>query len=120
MPSKQQWQIIVASMISFTETASNKIQRLLKQRGGAGIRLGVKTTGCSGLAYVLEYIDTCTDDPTTINYAQPNFAVIVDKRHEVYLLGMTIDYVRQGLNEGFEFRNPNERDRCGCGESFRV
>lgn len=107
-------------MISVTETATNKIQRLLKQRGGVGIRLGVRTTGCSGLAYVLEYVDTYTDDETTINYAHPDFVVIVDKKHEVYLNGMTVDYVRQGLNEGFEFRNPNERDRCGCGESFRV
>jgi iron-sulfur cluster assembly protein len=107
-------------MISVTDTATSKIQRLLKQRGGMGIRLGVKTTGCSGLAYVLEYVDTYTDDQTTINYAQPDFVILVDKRHEVYLSGMTIDYVRQGLNEGFEFRNPNERDRCGCGESFRV
>jgi len=107
-------------MISLTETANKKIQQLLKKRGGAGIRLGVKTTGCSGLAYVLEYIDTYTDDSNIINYAQPNFVILVDKRHEVYLSGMTIDYVRRGLNEGFEFCNPNERDRCGCGESFRV
>jgi iron-sulfur cluster assembly protein len=107
-------------MISLTETATKKIQQLLKKRGGVGIRLGVKTTGCSGLAYVLEYIDNYTGDDTTINYAQPNFSVVIDKRHEVYLSGMTVDYVRQGLNEGFEFRNPNERDRCGCGESFRV
>ena len=107
-------------MISLTETANKKIQQLLKKRGGAGIRLGVKTTGCSGLAYVLEYIDTYTDDKNIINYAQPNFVIIVDKKHEVYLSGMTIDYVRQGLNEGFEFLNPNERDRCGCGISFRV
>jgi iron-sulfur cluster assembly protein len=107
-------------MILLTETANKKIQQLLKKRGGAGIRLGVKTTGCSGLAYVLEYIDTYTDDKNIINYAQPNFVIIVDKKHEVYLSGMTIDYVRQGLNEGFEFLNPNERDRCGCGESFRV
>ena len=107
-------------MILLTETANKKIQQLLKKRGGVGIRLGVKTTGCSGLAYMLEYIDTYTDDSSIINYAQPNFVIIVDKKHEVYLDGMTIDYVRQGLNEGFEFRNPNERDRCGCGESFRV
>ena len=107
-------------MISFTDIARNKIKRLLEKRGGAGIRLAVKTTGCSGLAYVLEYIDEHTSDDTTINYAQPDFVVIVDKRHEVYLSGMTVDYVRQGLNEGFEFRNPNERDRCGCGISFRV
>lgn len=107
-------------MISFSDTARKKIKRLLEQRGGVGIRLGVKTTGCSGLAYVLEYVDEHTADGTTINYAQPDFAVIVDKRHEVYLSGMTVDYVRQGLNEGFEFQNPNERDRCGCGDSFRV
>jgi len=107
-------------MILLTETANKKIQQLLKKRGGAGICLGVKTTGCSGLAYVLEYIDTYADDSNIINYAQPNFVIIVDKKHEVYLSGMTIDYVRRGLNEGFEFRNPNERDRCGCGESFRV
>ena len=107
-------------MISFTDIARNKIKRLLEKRGGAGIRLAVKTTGCSGLAYVLEYIDEHTSDDTTINYAQPEFVVIVDKRHEVYLSGMTVDYVRQGLNEGFEFSNPNERDRCGCGISFRV
>jgi len=85
-----------------------------------GIRLGVKTTGCSGLAYVLEYVDKHTAEDGTINYVQPGFSVIVDKRHEVYLSGLTVDYVRQGLNEGFEFSNPNERDRCGCGESFRV
>jgi iron-sulfur cluster assembly protein len=121
MPSKRQWQTIVAAMITLTETADKKIRRLLEKRGGIGIRLAVKTTGCSGLAYVLEYIDTHPSDlDTVINYAQPGFSVIVDKKHEVYLSGITIDYVRQGLNEGFEFSNPNERDRCGCGESFRV
>lgn len=107
-------------MITITDQARNKIQKLVTLKGYAGIRLGVKTTGCSGLAYVLEYIDQHTADDTTINYAQPGFSVIVDKRHEVYFSGMTVDYVRQGLNEGFEFSNPNERDRCGCGESFRV
>ena len=107
-------------MISLTEAATNKIKRLLSKRGGVGIRLAVKTTGCSGLAYVLEYMDTYQADDSTINYAQPDFAVVVDKKSDVYLQGMTVDYVRQGLNEGFEFRNPNERDRCGCGESFRV
>jgi iron-sulfur cluster assembly protein len=108
-------------MITLTEAADKKIQRLLEKRGGIGIRLAVKTTGCSGLAYVLEYIDAYPSDLNSmINYAQPKFAVIVDKKHEVYMSGMTIDYVRRGLNEGFEFQNPNERDRCGCGESFRV
>ena len=107
-------------MILFTDTAQTKIKRLLEKRGGIGIRLAVKTTGCSGLAYVLEYVDAHAGDSSTINYAQPDFSVLVDKKHEVYLDGMTVDYVRQGLNEGFEFSNPNERDRCGCGESFRV
>jgi iron-sulfur cluster assembly protein len=65
-------------------------------------------------------MDTYQADDSTINYAQPDFVVVVDKKSDVYLKGMTIDYVREGLNEGFEFRNPNERDRCGCGESFRV
>lgn len=107
-------------MITITDQARNKIQKLVTLKGYAGIRLGVKTTGCSGLAYVLEYVDTHTAEDGTINYVQPGFSVIVDKRHEVYLSGLTVDYVRQGLNEGFEFSNPNERDRCGCGESFRV
>jgi len=107
-------------MITLTDAATNKIKRLLEQRGGAGIKVGVKTTGCSGLAYVLEYIDQYEPAPGLINYVQPGFAVVVDIKHEVYLQNMEIDYVRQGLNEGFEFKNPNERDRCGCGESFRV
>ena len=107
-------------MISLTEAATTKIKKLLSKRGGVGIRLGVKTTGCSGLAYVLEYVDAYLDSNDTINYAQSEFAVFVDKKSDVYLKGMTVDYVREGLNEGFKFNNPNERDRCGCGESFRV
>jgi iron-sulfur cluster assembly protein len=107
-------------MISITDTARNKIKKLLESKGYAGIRLGVKTTGCSGLAYTLEYVREYTAELGVINYAQPDFAVLVDSKNNVYLQGMTIDYVRQGLNEGFEFLNPNERDRCGCGESFRV
>ena len=108
-------------MISVTEIAAKKIVSNLTRRGqGVGIRLGVRTTGCSGLAYVLEYVDEYNYDESCINYAQPNFIVLVDKKHDVYLKNMTVDYVRNGLNEGFEFTNPNERDRCGCGESFRV
>ena len=108
-------------MITVTDTAANKIKRLLAKRGkGVGIRLGVKTTGCSGLAYTLEYVDTYTPEVGLVNYAHPDFAVIVDAKSEVYLKGLIVDWVRNGLNEGFEFRNPNERDRCGCGESFRV
>jgi iron-sulfur cluster assembly protein len=108
-------------MITITEQAKKKIKNYLLKRGkGAGIRIGVKTTGCSGLAYVLEYVDEYKADDSTINYAQDDFVVLVDKKHEPYLLNMTVDFVRNGLNEGFEFQNPNERDRCGCGESFRV
>ena len=107
-------------MISFTDTALNKIQKLVTAKNYAGIRLGVKTTGCSGLAYVLEYVREYVLEPHVINYAQPGFIVLVNQKDNVYLQNMTVDYVRQGLNEGFEFSNPNERDRCGCGESFRV
>ena len=107
-------------MINFTDTSKNKIKKLLEKRGGVGIRIGVKTTGCSGLAYVLEYVDEYVHDTSLINYAQPEFVVLVDLKHDVYLQNMTVDYVRNGLNEGFEFKNPNERDRCGCDQSFRI
>ena len=107
-------------MISLTDRAYTKVNRLLQAKDYAGIRLGVKTTGCSGLAYVLEYVQEYKPSESDINYAQADFVVLVDKKYEVYLKNITVDYVRQGLNEGFEFQNPNERDRCGCGESFRV
>ena len=108
-------------MIIVTEIAKKKIKELLAKRGkGAGIRLGVRTTGCSGLAYTLEYVDQYDCEPGVTNYAQSDFVVLVDAKADAYLKGMTIDWVRNGLNEGFEFINPNERDRCGCGESFRV
>jgi iron-sulfur cluster assembly protein len=107
-------------MITITDHAQRKIQKLIEIKGYAGIRLAVKTTGCSGLAYVLEYVKEYCADESTINYAHSDFCVLVDKKHDVYLKGTQVDYVRQGLNEGFEFTNPNERDRCGCGESFRV
>jgi len=107
-------------MISFTDTARNKIQKLVTAKNYAGIRLGVKTTGCSGLAYVLEYVKEYVDEQYVINYAQPDFVVLVNQKDNVYLQNMIVYYVRQGLNEGFEFKNPNESDRCGCGESFRI
>ena len=107
-------------MINLTPVAQNKIQKLVTAKGYDGIRLGVKTTGCSGLAYVLEYVKEYTPEVGVTNYAQDGFVVLVGAKDDVYLRGMTVDYVRQGLNEGFEFSNPNERDRCGCGESFRV
>jgi len=108
-------------MIKLTDLAKEKIQQLLKQRGrGAGIRLGVKTTGCSGLAYTLEYVDEYTAESGVTNFAQDNFVVLVDAKSLAYLNGVTLDWTKKGLNEGFDFINPNERDRCGCGESFRI
>ena len=107
-------------MITLTDTARNKIQKLVTAKGYAGIRLGVKTTGCSGLAYVLEYVKEYTPEVGVTNYAQNGFVVLVGAKDDVYLNGTQVDYVRQGLNEGFEFSNPNERDRCGCGSSFRI
>lgn len=108
-------------MITVTSTATKKIQDSLTKRGkGVGIRVGVRTTGCSGMAYVLEYVDKYEHEPGVINYAQQDFVILVDAKDNVYIDGMEIDYVRNGLNEGFEFNNPNERDRCGCGESFRI
>ena len=106
-------------MITVTKTATKKIVANLTKRGkGLGIRLGVRTTGCSGLAYVLEYIDNVNSDD--IAFEQDGFVIVVDPKSSVYLEGLEVDYVRQGLNEGFEFTNPLEKDRCGCGESFRV
>jgi len=106
-------------MITVTDKAKTKIKQNLAKRGsGVGIRVGVKTTGCSGLAYVLEYVDAVL--PDDVSMLNNNTTVIVDKKSLPYLDGLEIDYVRQGLNEGFEFTNPLEKDRCGCGESFRV
>jgi len=106
-------------MINITDTASHKVKQTLSKRGkGLGIRIAVKTTGCSGLAYVLEYVDNPDDHDIKIDCE--GCALYIDPKSCAYLQGMTIDYVRNGLNEGFEFKNPNERDRCGCGESFRV
>jgi iron-sulfur cluster assembly protein len=108
-------------MIAITDKATNKIKQTLAKRGkGLGIRIGVKTTGCSGLAYVLEYVDKYEPEVGVTNFAQKDFILLIDEKSLVYLTGLNIDYVRNGLNEGFEFTNPNERDRCGCGESFRV
>lgn len=106
-------------MITVTDQAANKIKHNLHQRGrGMGIRLGVRTTGCSGLAYVLEYVDALNPEDTA--FEQEGFVIVVDPKSLQIINGLEIDYVRQGLNEGFEFINPNEKDRCGCGESFRV
>jgi iron-sulfur cluster assembly protein len=106
-------------MITVTNTAAKKIKQQITKRGkGEGLRIGVKTTGCSGLAYVLEYVDNPNPEDQCIECE--GCKLFVDPKSCVYLQGLEIDFVRNGLNEGFEFRNPNERDRCGCGESFRV
>ena len=109
-------------MISLTETAAEKVKLNLSKRAkGVGIRVGVKTTGCSGLAYVLEYVDLPNgirnDD---VSFVSHDVHVFVDPKSLVYLEGIEMDWIKKGLNEGFDFANPNERDRCGCGESFRV
>lgn len=106
-------------MIQVTDAAAKKIKQNLNKRGaGIGIRVGVRTTGCSGLAYVLEYVDATNSDDTVFD--SQDVKVIIDAKSLPILGNLEIDYVQQGLNEGFEFNNPNEKDRCGCGESFRI
>jgi len=106
-------------MIQLTELAAKKVQQQLSKRGhGVGILIGIRTTGCSGLAYKLEYIDTPLDEQ--VKYESNGISVFVNPKDLPYIDGMIMDYRRQGLNEGFEFINKKERDRCGCGESFRV
>jgi iron-sulfur cluster assembly protein len=106
-------------MITVTETAARKIKQNLARRGsGVGIRIGIRTTGCSGLAYVLEYVDRVNEEDTV--FTSQDVSVIVDAKSLPVLGNLDVDYVKQGLNEGFEFTNPSEKDRCGCGESFRI
>ena len=106
-------------MITATEIAATKIKQQLEHRGkGLGIKVGVKTTGCSGLAYTLEFIDQI--DQTYAIFDNHGVHLYVDPKHIPYLQGLEMDWVKKGLNEGFEFVNPQEKDRCGCGESFRI
>ena len=105
--------------VSLSEAAARHVTRYLAKRGkGVGVRLGVKTTGCSGLAYTLEYVDALANEDTV--FEEHGVKVLVDPKSLAYIDGTQLDYVREGLNEGFRFNNPNERDKCGCGESFRV
>lgn len=107
-------------MITITKPALDKVKKNIEKRGrGIGLRVGVRTTGCSGLAYTLEYADEIRLEDKVFK-VDDNIVILSDFKDYQYLLGTEIDYVRQGLNEGFEFRNPQERDRCGCGESFRI
>ena len=105
--------------VTLSESAARHINRYLTRRGkGVGVRLGVKTTGCSGLAYKLEYVDEAA--PEDVLFEDRGVKVLVDPKSMAYIDGTELDFVREGLNEGFKFHNPNERDRCGCGESFRI
>ena len=106
-------------MITLSVLAAEKIKTQLERRGkGLGIRVSVKTTGCSGLSYVIEYVDI--PQLEDISFVTHGIHVFVDPKSLVYVDGVEMNWVRNGLNEGFDFINPNERDRCGCGESFRI
>ena len=105
--------------ITMTEAAAMRVKQFLDNRGkGVGLRLGVKTTGCSGMAYVIEYADALEEGDVV--FEDHGIKVIVNPRSLVYLDGTELDYAKEGLNEGFKFNNPNVKDMCGCGESFNV
>lgn len=105
--------------ITLTESAANHIEKFLRNRGkGLGLRLGVKTSGCSGLAYVLEFADEAAEEDMV--FEDRGVKLLVDPKSLVYLDGTEVDFVREGLNEGFKFSNPNVKNACGCGESFHV
>ena len=105
--------------VALTDRAAGHVQRYIAKRGkGVGLRLGVRTTGCSGLAYKLEFADEISPEDTT--FESNGVRVLVDPKSLAYLEGTELDYAKEGLNEGFKFNNPNEKDRCGCGESFNV
>jgi iron-sulfur cluster assembly protein len=105
--------------ITLTERAATHVQNYLARRGkGVGVRFGVRTTGCSGMAYKLEFVDAA--DVSDQAFESNGVKVFVDPKSLVYIDGTELDFVREGLNEGFKFNNPNEKDKCGCGESFNV
>lgn len=105
--------------VSLTESAANRVTNFLANRGkGVGLRLGVRTSGCSGMAYVLEFADVINEDDVV--FEDHGVKVIIDGKSIVYLDGTEVDFVKEGLNEGFKFNNPNVNSECGCGESFHV
>ncbi|OKP03977.1 iron-sulfur cluster assembly protein IscA [Xenorhabdus eapokensis] len=105
--------------ISLTESAAQRISAFLTNRGkGVGLRLAVRTSGCSGMAYVLEFADTINEEDQV--FEDKGVKVIVDGKSIIYLDGTELDFVKEGLNEGFKFNNPNVSSECGCGESFHV
>ena len=105
--------------VTMTERAAKHVAGFLARRGkGIGVRLGVRTTGCSGMAYVLEFADDRQDDEN--EFESHGVKVFVDPKSLPYIDGTELDYTREGLNEGFKFNNPNVKNECGCGESFNV
>ena len=105
--------------ITLTEAAAARVQKFLENRGkGVGLRLGVRTSGCSGMAYTLEFSDEVHADDQT--FESHGVHILIDPKSLVYLDGTVLDYAKEGLNEGFKFNNPNVKDECGCGESFTV
>ena len=105
--------------VTLTEAAAKHVQKYLARRGkGVGLRLGVKTSGCSGMAYKLEFADQVEPDDKV--WESFGVKVLVDEKSLPYLAGTELDYTREGLQEGFKFHNPNEKSRCGCGESFQI
>jgi iron-sulfur cluster assembly protein len=105
--------------LTLTENAATHVQNFLAKRGkGVGLRIGVRTTGCSGMAYKLEFADAANADD--VQFESHGVKLLVDPKSLQYIDGTELDYAREGLNEGFKFRNPNVKDECGCGESFNV
>ncbi len=105
--------------ITLTDAAADRVKTFMDNRGkGIGLRLAVRTTGCSGMAYVLEFADEL--DQSDVVFEDNDVKVIVDPKSLVYLDGTELDFGKEGLNEGFKFNNPNVKDECGCGESFKV
>ena len=105
--------------ISMSDAAAQRVQTFLANRGkGYGLRLGVRTSGCSGMAYVLEFVDAPNEDDVV--FEDKGVRVIVDGKSLAYLDGTQLDFVKEGLNEGFKYNNPNVKESCGCGESFHV
>lgn len=105
--------------ITLTDRAANHVSNYLAKRGkGVGVRFGVRTTGCSGMAYKLEFVDAAGNEDHV--FESHGVKVFVDPKSLAYIDGTELDFVREGLNEGFKFNNPNEKDKCGCGESFNV
>ena len=105
--------------VTLSDKAAKHVANYLTKRGkGIGLRLGVRTTGCSGMAYKLEFVDAVS--PEDLVFESNGVKVVVDPKSLPYLDGMELDYAREGLNEGFQFNNPNVKDQCACGESFNV